>query len=45
MAVTRADKEQALQEISTEFKTVDTAILVDYRGLNVPAVTDSDLIA
>jgi large subunit ribosomal protein L10 len=40
MAVTRADKEQALQEMSAEFKTVDTAILVDYRGLNVPAVTE-----
>jgi large subunit ribosomal protein L10 len=40
MAVTRADKEQALQEMSTEFQGVDTAILVDYRGLNVPAVTE-----
>ena len=40
MAVTRADKEQALQEMSTEFKSVDTAILVDYRGLDVPAVTE-----
>jgi large subunit ribosomal protein L10 len=40
MAVTRADKERALQEMSTEFQSVDTAILVDYRGLNVPAVTE-----
>jgi len=40
MAVTRADKEQALQVRSTEFQSVDTAILVDYRGLDVPAVTE-----
>jgi large subunit ribosomal protein L10 len=29
-----------LQDMSTEFKAVDTAILVDYRGLDVPAVTE-----
>src|SRR5687767_5003983 len=40
MAVTRAEKEQALQELSTTFKSVDTAILVDYKGLNVPQVTE-----
>jgi large subunit ribosomal protein L10 len=40
MAVTRAEKEQALQELATTFSTVDTAILVDYRGLDVPAVTE-----
>lgn len=40
MAVTRADKEQELQELSTAFKGADTAILVDYKGLNVPAVTE-----
>ena len=40
MAVTRASKEQELQEMSAVFKAVDTAILVDYRGLNVPAVTE-----
>ncbi len=40
MPVTRAEKEQRLQDMSTEFKAVDTAILVDYRGLNVPAVTE-----
>ena len=40
MAVTRADKEQELQELATAFKAADTAILVDYRGLNVPAVTE-----
>jgi len=40
MAVTRADKERELQELATAFKSADTAILVDYRGLNVPAVTE-----
>src|SRR5690348_12532405 len=40
MPVTRADKEQMLQDMSTEFNAVDTAILVDYRGLDVPAVTE-----
>src|SRR5687767_13747570 len=40
MAVTRAEKEQALQELATTFKSVDTAILVDYKGLNVPQVTE-----
>jgi large subunit ribosomal protein L10 len=40
MAVTRADKEQELQELATAFKRADTAILVDYKGLNVPAVTE-----
>jgi len=40
MAVTRADKEQELQALSDAFKSADTAILVDYRGLDVPAVTE-----
>jgi len=40
MAVTRADKEQELQALATAFKRADTAILVDYKGLNVPAVTE-----
>jgi large subunit ribosomal protein L10 len=40
MAVTRADKEQELQDLATAFKSADTAILVDYKGLNVPAVTE-----
>ena len=40
MAVTRAEKEQALEELATTFKSVDTAILVDYKGLNVPQVTE-----
>jgi len=40
MAVTRADKEQELQALTAAFTAVDTAILVDYRGLDVPAVTE-----
>ena len=40
MAVTRADKEQELQDLESAFKAATTAILVDYRGLNVPAVTE-----
>ena len=40
MAVTRAEKEQELQDLSSAFKSADTVILVDYKGLNVPQVTD-----
>jgi large subunit ribosomal protein L10 len=40
MAVTRAEKEQELQDLASAFQGVDTAILVDYRGLNVPQVTE-----
>jgi len=40
MAVTRAEKEQELQELSAAFRAADTAILVDYRGLNVPQATE-----
>ena len=40
MAVSKAEKETELQTLATEFSGADTAILVDYRGLNVPAVTD-----
>ena len=40
MAVTRAEKEQDLQDLTAAFKKADTAILVDYRGLNVPQVTE-----
>lgn len=40
MAVTRASKEQELQELTSTFKAASTAILVDYRGLSVPAVTE-----
>ena len=40
MAATRAEKEQELQELTSAFKSADTAIVVDYRGLNVPQVTE-----
>ena len=40
MAVTRADKEQELASLTETFKNADSAILVDYRGLNVPQVTE-----
>ena len=40
MAVSRAAKEQELQDLNDAFKAVDTAILVDYKGLNVPQVTE-----
>ena len=40
MAVTRAEKEQELQALTAAFGASDTAILVDYKGLNVPQVTE-----
>ena len=40
MAVTRADKETEIQELEAAFKGAESAILVDYRGLNVPQVTE-----
>ena len=40
MAVTRADKQEELKQLEGAFKGVDSAILVDYKGLNVPQVTD-----
>jgi large subunit ribosomal protein L10 len=40
MAVTRADKEAELQQLESAFKRSDSAILVDYKGMNVPQVTE-----
>ena len=40
MAVTRADKETELRELETAFRQTETAILVDYRGVSVPRVTE-----
>ncbi len=40
MALTRTDKENELHELEGAFKGTETAILVDYRGLNVPQVTE-----
>jgi large subunit ribosomal protein L10 len=40
MAVTKAEKAVELEQLETAFKGSETAILVDYRGLNVPQVTE-----
>jgi large subunit ribosomal protein L10 len=40
MAVTRATKQAQLEALGEAFAGVDTAILVDYKGLNVPQVTE-----
>jgi large subunit ribosomal protein L10 len=40
MAVTRADKQAELAHIEKAFKGSDSAILVDYKGMNVPQVTE-----
>ncbi len=40
MAVTRASKETELQELERAFSGTDSAILVDFRGLKVPEVTE-----
>jgi large subunit ribosomal protein L10 len=40
MAVTRADKETELQMLAGVFQDADAAILIDYRGINVPQVTE-----
>ena len=40
MAVTRADKEAELQALATMFQGADAAILLDYKGINVPQVTE-----
>ena len=40
MAVTRASKVEELQELERAFKGTESAILVDYKGLKVPEVTE-----
>jgi large subunit ribosomal protein L10 len=40
MAVTKAEKAVELEQLETLFKGSDSAILVDYKGLTVPQVTD-----
>ena len=40
MAVTKADKAVELKDLEAAFKGSDSAILVDYKGLNVPQVTE-----
>jgi large subunit ribosomal protein L10 len=40
MTVTRASKEEELQELERAFKGTESAIVVDYKGLKVPEVTE-----
>jgi large subunit ribosomal protein L10 len=40
MAVTKADKALEIEQLEQAFKGSDSAILLDYRGLTVPQVTD-----
>jgi large subunit ribosomal protein L10 len=40
MAVTRANKIEELQGLETSFKGTESAILLDYKGLKVPEVTE-----
>jgi large subunit ribosomal protein L10 len=40
MAVTRADKVVELEQLEKAFKGSDSAIVVDYKGMNVPQVTE-----
>jgi large subunit ribosomal protein L10 len=40
MAVTRASKEEELHDLEEAFKGTESAILVDYKGLKVPQVTE-----
>ena len=40
MAVTRADKVVELEQLEKAFRGSDSAILVDYKGMNVPQVTE-----
>jgi large subunit ribosomal protein L10 len=40
MAVTKVDKAAELSQLEAAFKGSDTAVLVDYKGMNVPQVTE-----
>jgi large subunit ribosomal protein L10 len=40
MAVSRAEKEAELNDLAAAFKDAETAVLVDYRGVTVPQVTE-----
>jgi large subunit ribosomal protein L10 len=40
MAVTRADKTASVEALEGMFKGADVAILLDYKGINVPQVTE-----
>ncbi len=40
MAVTRIDKQTELRELEAAFRVADSAVVVDFKGLNVPQVTE-----
>jgi large subunit ribosomal protein L10 len=40
MALTRSEKQSELERLEIVFKGAESAILLDYRGLNVPQVTE-----
>jgi large subunit ribosomal protein L10 len=40
MAVTKADKAVELDQLESAFKGSQTAVLLDYKGINVPQVTE-----
>jgi large subunit ribosomal protein L10 len=40
MAVTKADKIEELEQLERAFKGTESAVVVDYRGLKVPEVTE-----
>jgi large subunit ribosomal protein L10 len=40
MAVSKAEKQTELAALETAFRQADTAVLVDYRGITVPQVTE-----
>jgi large subunit ribosomal protein L10 len=40
MAVTRATKEEELQDLEAAFRGTESAIVVDYKGLKVPEATE-----
>ena len=40
MAVSRADKQTELGQLETAFREADSAVLVDYKGITVPQVTE-----
>jgi large subunit ribosomal protein L10 len=40
MAVSRVDKQTELDSLAKTFRAVDTAVLIDYKGITVPQVTE-----
>ena len=40
MAVTRADKAVEIEQLEAAFRRSESAILIDYKGMNVPQVTE-----